>query len=310
MKKLYTLIALIVITTINAQAPHGFNYQATVRNSSGALVINQNVLFKFNIMQNSQTSLPVYSETHQAPTDDLGQVNLTVGQGTATTGTFAGINWANGTYYLGIELNTGSGYVAMGTTQLLSVPYALYANSSGSTASNSGGFTHYVGELFGGGIVVSVWKTAGVEHGLIASLTDLSSGIQWTTPAFQDTLIGPTAQSPRDGFANTNAIVAQAGAGTTYAAGLCKAYNAGGFNDWYLPALWELKECSDSVKIVNEVLGDINGFKFSNNGVVSYWSSTESNSSSAWLYDFSFGSAFSTPSKASNELAVRAVRRF
>jgi uncharacterized protein (TIGR02145 family) len=133
MKKLFTLLALIVITTINAQAPQGFNYQATVRNSAGALILNQNVLFKFNIMLNSQTSLPVYSETHQAPTDDLGQVNLTVGTGTATTGTFTGINWASGTYYLGIELNTGSGFVAMGTTQLLSVPYALYANSAGNS---------------------------------------------------------------------------------------------------------------------------------------------------------------------------------
>jgi uncharacterized protein (TIGR02145 family) len=133
MKKLFTLLALIVMTTINAQAPQGFNYQATVRNSSGALVVNQNVLFKFNIMLNSQTSLPVYSETHQAPTDDLGQVNLTVGQGTATTGTFAGINWASGSYFLGIELNTGAGYIAMGTTQLLSVPYALYANTAGNS---------------------------------------------------------------------------------------------------------------------------------------------------------------------------------
>jgi uncharacterized protein (TIGR02145 family) len=68
-----------------------------------------------------------------APTDDLGQVNLVIGTGTATTGSFSAINWANGSYYLGIELNTGAGYVAMGTTQLLSVPYALYANSSGNT---------------------------------------------------------------------------------------------------------------------------------------------------------------------------------
>ncbi len=135
MKKLFTLLVFAITIIATAQAPQGFNYQATVRNSSGALVINQNVLFKFNIMQNSQTSLPVYSETHQAPTDDLGQVNLTVGSGTATTGTFAGINWANGSYFLGIELNTGSGYVAMGTTQLLSVPYALYANSAGNSQS-------------------------------------------------------------------------------------------------------------------------------------------------------------------------------
>ena len=133
MKKLFTLLALVITLITNAQAPQGFNYQATVRNSSGALIVNQNVNFKFNIMLNSATSLPVFSETHMAPTDDLGQVNLVIGTGTATTGSFSTINWGTGNYYLGIELNTGAGYVAMGTTQLLSVPYALYANSSGNS---------------------------------------------------------------------------------------------------------------------------------------------------------------------------------
>jgi hypothetical protein len=135
MKKLFILLVFAITVIASAQAPQGFNYQATVRNSAGALIVNQNVNFKFNIMLNSQTSVPIYSETHFAPTDDLGQVNLTVGTGTPTTGTFSAINWASGTYFLGIELNTGSGYVAMGTTQLLSVPYALYANSAGSSPS-------------------------------------------------------------------------------------------------------------------------------------------------------------------------------
>ena len=134
MKKLFTLIVFILaFTNVNAQAPQGFSYQATVRNSSGDLIANQNVYFKFNVMLNSSTSVPVFSETHYVPTDDLGQVNLTIGQGTATTGTFSTINWGTGNYYLGIELNTGNGYVAMGTTQLLSVPYALYANSAGNS---------------------------------------------------------------------------------------------------------------------------------------------------------------------------------
>ena len=133
MKKLFTLLALFASIATFAQAPQGFNYQATVRNSSGALIVNQNVNFKFNVMLNSQTSVPIFSETHFAPTDDLGQVNIVIGTGTATTGSFSTINWGTGNYYLGIELNTGSGYVAMGTTQLLSVPYALYANSAGNS---------------------------------------------------------------------------------------------------------------------------------------------------------------------------------
>ena len=311
MKKNFTLLVLAITLIASAQAPQGFNYQATVRNSSGALIINQNVTFKFNIMLNSSTSTPVYSETHFTPTDELGQVYLIIGKGTANTGTFVGINWSSGTYYLGIELNTGSGYIAMGTTQLLSVPYALHSNTATSTIGNTGGFTHYIGELYGGGIIVSVWKTNGVEHGLIASLTNLSSGIPWTTPAFQTVLIGSTAESARDGLANTNAIVAQAGEGTSYAAGLCKAYSAGGFNDWYLPAIWELNSCYDSRNIVNEVLGDINGFNFSLSSSIYYWSSTEGNAEGAWNQNFYWGPTNSDAyNKMDGTVSVRAVRRF
>ena len=133
MKKLFTLLALIATIATFAQAPQGFNYQATVRNSSGALMVSQNVYFKFNVMLNSSTSVPVFTETHYVPTDDLGAVNLIIGKGTATRGVFESVDWGNGNYYLGIELNTGNGFVAMGTTQLLSVPYALYANSSGNS---------------------------------------------------------------------------------------------------------------------------------------------------------------------------------
>jgi uncharacterized protein (TIGR02145 family) len=135
MKKFYAILCLTIasLTQLPAQAPQGFNYQATVRNSSGDLIVNTNVYFKFNIMQGSQTSLPVFTEIHYVPTDDLGQVNLVIGQGTATSGAFSELDWSLGSYYLGIELDTGSGYVAMGTTQLLSVPYALYAENSGNS---------------------------------------------------------------------------------------------------------------------------------------------------------------------------------
>ena len=134
MKKLITLLAIITTIATFAQAPQGFNYQATVRNSAGALIVNQIVLVKFNILQNSSNGTIVYSENQTANTDDLGHINLVVGQGTSTTGTFSAINWGIGNYYLGIELDTGNGYVTMGTTQLLSVPYALYANSSGNSS--------------------------------------------------------------------------------------------------------------------------------------------------------------------------------
>jgi uncharacterized protein (TIGR02145 family) len=135
MKTFYAIlcIAIASLTQLQAQAPQGFNYQATVRNSSGDLIVKTNVYFKFNVIQGSNTAVPIFTETHYVPTDDLGQVNLIIGQGTANTGTFSELDWSLGSYYLGIELNTGSGYVAMGTTQLLSVPYALYAENSGNS---------------------------------------------------------------------------------------------------------------------------------------------------------------------------------
>jgi hypothetical protein len=144
MRNLKTLLYSLVLfsTTIFAQTPQGINYQATVRNSSGDLIVNQNIYFKFNVIQGSQTGTPLYTETHYVPTDDLGQVNLVIGQGTATLGTFNIIDWSLGNYFLGIEVDTGSGYIAMGTTQLFSVPYALYAENalyaetSGNAAAN------------------------------------------------------------------------------------------------------------------------------------------------------------------------------
>ena len=134
MKNYLSIVILLFLTlSLNAQAPQGFNYQATVRNSAGDLIIKSNVYFKFNVFQGSQTAVPVFTETHYVPTDDLGQVNLVIGQGTPSTGIFSELDWSLGSYYLGIELsiNSANNYVAMGTTQLLSVPYALYAENSG-----------------------------------------------------------------------------------------------------------------------------------------------------------------------------------
>ena len=135
MKKFYAILCLAIasLTQLQAQAPQGFNYQATVRNSSGDLIVNTNVYFKFNVIQGSETSVPIFTETHYVPTDDLGQVNLVIGQGTSNLGSFSALDWSLGSYYLGIELDTGNGYLAMGTTQLLSVPYALYAENSGNS---------------------------------------------------------------------------------------------------------------------------------------------------------------------------------
>jgi len=97
---------------------------------------------------------------------------------------------------------------------------------------------------------VSVWKTSGVEHGLIASLVDMSAGVvAWSDVT--STQIGLTAESQINGQTNTTAIVAQQT--STSAAQLCKSFNGGGFSDWYLPAIWELNECYKAALVVNNI---------------------------------------------------------
>ena len=174
------------------------------------------------------------------------------------------------------------------------------------SALGSGGFTHYIGELFGGGIIVQVWKDSlGVEHGLIASLTDLAVALEWTVPAQQTNLIGITAESNTNGLTNTDAIILQTGlpATTAYAAGIAKLYLGGGFNDWYLPANWELNACYNSANIVNNILGTTNGF-----ASYFYWSSTEADTFYAGTQYFNYGNQ--TSNFKSNLYNVRAVRTF
>ena len=164
---------------------------------------------------------------------------------------------------------------------------------------------HYIGELYGGGVIVSVWKKDGIEHGLIASLLDLNSGnkISWSNQ--NTTLIGTSEQSFSDGNSNTTAIVSQAGH-TTSAAKLCDIYSSGGYSDWYLPSLWELKECFSATFIVNEILGSTNGFKAD-----SYWSSTEGEfGGEAWGFDFQIGAATWYDKSKGLQYKVRAVRKF
>ncbi len=130
MKKLLTLIALLAIYfTLYCQAPQRLSYQAVVRNSSGGLVTSHSVGIKISILQGSASGTAVYVETHTTTTNANGLATIEIGGGTVVSGTFAGINWGSGTYYLKTETDPagGSSYTITGTSQLLSVPYALYA---------------------------------------------------------------------------------------------------------------------------------------------------------------------------------------
>lgn len=115
-----------------AQVPQSFSYQAVVRDAQGNVLQNQNVTFRFSIIENSPTGNTVYSETQSTATNNLGLVVLAIGTGTVQQGTFSNIQWGNAPHFLKVELDVagGNNFIEMGTTQLLSVPYALHAQTA------------------------------------------------------------------------------------------------------------------------------------------------------------------------------------
>lgn len=134
MKNLLLLaVAFLCTATMWAQAPQGFNYQAVVRNAAGTTITNQQVTLRLSLLQGGPTGLTNYVETQIINTNDYGLVSLVIGQGTVVTGTFSAINWSNSPYFLKVEIEPviGTGFIEMSTTQLLSVPYALYAETAG-----------------------------------------------------------------------------------------------------------------------------------------------------------------------------------
>jgi hypothetical protein len=114
-------------STTSNTIPPGIPYQAVVRNSNGQVAANTAATTKFTLHQNTTDGAVEYQETHALTTNAQGLVSAVIGQGTAVQGTFAGINWSNTTKFLQVEVDLGNGYVDLGTQQLMSVPFALYA---------------------------------------------------------------------------------------------------------------------------------------------------------------------------------------
>jgi uncharacterized protein (TIGR02145 family) len=127
MKPLLTFLFLAISAVVFSQAPQSIPYQAVVRNTDGSTMANAAVTITFKIHDNGATGTVVYEETHATTTNAQGLVSLNVGGGTAMTGTFSGIQWGTGSKFLQVLMNAGNGVIDLGTQQMMSVPYALYA---------------------------------------------------------------------------------------------------------------------------------------------------------------------------------------
>ena len=186
MKKLITtaLLSLLCIIAL-AQAPHSFEYQAVVRDASGNILVSQAVGIQITLKQGSPSSTSTYQETFSTTTNLYGLVNLQIGTGT-TGDDFTTIDWANGPYFIEVALDAtgGTSYSVMGTSQLLSVPYALHAKTVESYDACSL-FTFYYADRDNNGFgdAFNVVFSCTPPTGYIADNTDCNDNYSQINPA-------------------------------------------------------------------------------------------------------------------------------
>jgi hypothetical protein len=134
------LFCLIIASLLGASdliaqnpVPSGINYQAIARNGAGSVYFNQDIGVRISILQGTNPGVIQYTERHTATTNVFGLFTLKIGGGTPLTGAFSDITWNTANQYVKVEVDPtgGTNYTDLGSNELLSVPYAFYAQSSG-----------------------------------------------------------------------------------------------------------------------------------------------------------------------------------
>jgi hypothetical protein len=140
MRKILFLALLLVSAVSFSQAPQFLNYQAIARNASGTIVTTP-IGIKFEILQGSSSGTLIYEETNTITPSSAGVFTAAIGNGSAVVGNFPTINWANSPYFIRVSIDPtgGTSYSTVGTSQLLSVPYALYAETAGNSQTLTAG---------------------------------------------------------------------------------------------------------------------------------------------------------------------------
>jgi hypothetical protein len=139
MKSLFFGLVLVTIFTntfVKAQAPHAFKYQAVIRNSVGKVLVEKSIGIKISLVKDNINGSSVFSESFNVKTNKFGAINLDIGTGTVISGNFSTIDWGAGSYFIQIAVdeNGETNYTVIGTSQLMSVPYALYAEKAGNSS--------------------------------------------------------------------------------------------------------------------------------------------------------------------------------
>jgi hypothetical protein len=152
---------LIPDVVVGQGSPQLMNYQGVARDNGGNVLVNQNIALQLSVISGSIGGAVEYTETQATLTNDFGLFNIEIGGGTVTSGAFSAINWGSASHFLKVELDAtgGTSYQEMGTSQLLSVPYAFYAKVSGSAAPGATGPTGPQGPTGNDGEIGSIGPT-------------------------------------------------------------------------------------------------------------------------------------------------------
>jgi hypothetical protein len=185
-KTALSFIFFLSLVAAVAQAPNMFKYQAVARDNSGDVMSSQTVSFEISILQNSIGGTPVYKETHVATTNQHGLANLNIGGGAVVLGDFSTIDWGGALYFIQVKMDPagGSAYVMMGSSQLLSVPYALDAKVAESVDwSDIDNVPSDIadGDDTGGGSGTVAWGDITGVPADIADGDDTGGSVNWTT---------------------------------------------------------------------------------------------------------------------------------
>ncbi len=195
---LILLVLFISAAVASAQAPARFNYQGIARNTSGSPLATKVLGMRITIRNLSPLGPTVYQETQSTITNAYGLYNIAIGAGVPVTGTMAGIVWGTGNKFIQIEIDPAGGttYTDLGTTQLLSVPYAMYAPTSGSAPLTLTGLTLSAG---GNSVTLPAGNTYTAGSGINISGTNVISAQSgtalWNASQIQGSAVSTNAPS-------------------------------------------------------------------------------------------------------------------
>lgn len=220
---LFLSILLGACTLAYAQAPQSINYQTVVRGTDGNVLANQNISIQIKIYQGSATGPVVLSETHKLITNQFGLVSMHIGEGLNTSGSLAAIDWGNGPYFLevGLDPSGGSNHTVMSFTELVSVPYALYAGTAANTDDADADPTNELQMLYlsndtlylsNGGFVVLPTNSGSAGATGVTGATGAAGNDGGTGPTGADGINGTTGATGPTGNAGNDGATGPTGA--------------------------------------------------------------------------------------------------